>query len=350
MSLASSAPARRALAMAANDIPWTFLICVVVGFGLVPLVGNEYLYDAVLTPFLILSLAGLGLNVLTGYTGQLSLGSSAFMAIGAYTAYNVSLRLPAVPLLFDFVAAGLVAAAVGLVFGLPSLRLRGFYLAVSTLAAQFFTQWLLTRFSWFANDSPSGVIDAPPLAIGPISLDHPLGRYVLTLSITLAIASVVARLMTTPIGHEFVAVRDREPAARILGVPVVRRKLQAFVISSFIIGVAGALWAFAFLRTVEPAGFNLDRSFQILFIIIIGGLGSIPGSFLGAALMTVLPIGLSRLGTVLFGGRVDSGVLDMSQHVIIGILILVFLVCEPKGLAALVKRQLGRLKRQPIKH
>lgn len=342
MSLASSVPARSSSAV----VPWRFLVWLIIGFGVVPLVGNEYLYDAVLTPFLILSLAGLGLNVLTGYTGQLSLGSSAFMAIGAYTAYNVSLRLPAIPLLFDFVAAGVVAAAVGIVFGLPSMRLRGFYLAVSTLAAQFFTQWLLTRFSWFANDSPSGVIDAPPLAIGGISFDHPLGRYLLTLSLAFVVTLVVARLMVTQAGHEFIAVRDREAAARVLGIPVTRRKLQAFAISSFIIGVAGALWAFAFLRTVEPAGFNLDRSFQLLFIIIIGGLGSIAGSFLGAALMTTLPIVLSRLGAAIFGTSVDSGVLDMSQHVIIGILILFFLVAEPKGLAALITRRLERLKLQ----
>ncbi len=304
-------------------------------FVLVPLVGNSYLFEAILTPFLILSLAALGLNVLTGYAGQLSLGTAAFMAVGAYSAYNLTLRIDGMPVVVAIGLAGAITAIVGLAFGLPSLRLRGFYLAVSTLAAQFFVQWVLTRFSWLSNDSPSGVIDAPPLQVGGVSFDSPVGRYLFTLAIVSALTWLVARLVRSETGHDFIAVKDNEVAARIIGVPVLRTKLLAFVVSSFIVGIAGALWAFAFLRTVEPAGFNLDRSFQILFIIIIGGLASVRGAFFGAALIVTTPIVLSRLGAALLGGSFDSGVLDMSQRVLLGVLILVFLIAEPKGLVAL---------------
>lgn len=314
---------------------------------LVPLGGTPYLFDAILTPFLILSLAGLGLNLLTGYTGQLSLGSAAFMAVGAFAAYNANLRVPGLPLPASLAAGGVAAALVGLAFGLPSLRLRGFYLAVSTLAAQFFVQWALTNFGWFSNDNPSGVIDAPPLAVLGVSFDSPAGRYLFTLTVVAALTALTARIVGTQTGRDLVAVRDNELAARIIGVGVLRAKLLAFLLSSFIIGVAGALWAFAYLRTVEPAGFNLDRSFQILFIVIIGGLATIRGAFLGAGLIVVLPLLLSRLGGALLGAAFDSGVIDMSQRILLGVLIIAFLIAEPEGLAALGRRLTRRLRPAP---
>ena len=310
-------------------------------YGVVPLVGNRYLFEAILTPFLALSLAAVGLNLLTGYAGQVSLGTAALMAVGAYAAYHFNLRIAGLPLTASIVFAGLSAAALGTAFGLPSLRLRGFYLAVSTLAMQFFVQWVLTKFSWFSNDNPSGVIDAPSLAVFGVSFDTPVGRYLFALTVTVLLTAFAWRLVNTQAGYHFIAVRDNELAARVIGVPVLRTKLLAFGISSFIIGVAGVLWAFAYLRTVEPAGFNLDRSFQIVFIIIIGGLASIRGAFFGAALLVVFPLLLSRAGTLVFGGRFDSGVLDMSQRIILGALIIVFLITEPDGLAALSDR-LGR--------
>jgi branched-chain amino acid transport system permease protein len=146
-------------------------------------------------------------------------------------------------------------------------------------------------------------------------------------------------------GRHFIAVRDNEVAARIIGVPVLRTKLLAFAISSFVISIAGVLWAFTYLRTVEPAGFNLDRSFQILFIVIIGGLATIRGAFLGAALIVVFPLLLSRLGAFLFGNAFDTGVLDMSQRIVLGILIIIFLIAEPDGLASLLDRTVTRLRR-----
>jgi branched-chain amino acid transport system permease protein len=319
----------------------------VVGYGVIPIVGSSYLFEAILTPFLALSLAAVGLNLLTGYAGQVSLGSAAFMAVGAYAAYNFNLRVHGLPLLATFVLAGLVATALGIVFGLPSLRLRGFYLAVSTLAAQFFVQWALTKFSWFSNNNPSGVIDAPSLRILGLSFDSSIGRYLFALTIVVVLTLLAWRLVNTQIGHNFIAVRDNELAARVIGVPVLRTKLLAFAISSFIVGVAGVLWAFAYLRTVEPAGFNLDRSFQIVFIIIIGGLASIRGAFFGAALLVVFPLILSRVGSFLLGDRFDSGVLDMSQRIVLGLLIIFFLIAEPDGLAALWDRLKRRLLSTP---
>jgi branched-chain amino acid transport system permease protein len=315
-----------------------------VAYGVIPLLGSNYLIEAILMPFLALSLAGVGLNLLTGYAGQVSLGSAAFMAVGAFAAFNFNLRLEGLPLLFSIVGAGLAAAAIGIVFGLPSLRLRGFYLAVSTLAAQFFVQWALTKFSWFSNDNPSGVIDAPSLKVAGIDFSSSIGRYYFALIVVTALTLFAWRVATSQTGRNFIAVRDNETAAKFIGVPVLRTKLLAFGLSSFIIGVAGVLWAFAYLRTVEPDGFNLDRSFQILFIIIIGGLATIRGAFLGAALIVVFPVALSRIGQFVLGDLFDSGVLDMSQRIVLGALIIAFLILEPDGLAALVRRFTNRLR------
>ncbi len=336
--LSSTTPAKRGLP------GWLWPLAVLaVAYGILPFVGSDYLFEAILTPFLALSLAAVGLNLLTGYAGQLSLGSAAFMAVGAFAAYNINLRVAGMPLLGSIGLAGLVAAAIGIFFGLPSLRLRGFYLAVATLAAQFFVAWALTKFSWFSNDSASGVIDAPPLTLFGLTFTGPVGRYLFALTIVVALTALAASLVTTQTGHNFIAVRDNEMAARVVGIPILRTKLLAFGISSFIIGVAGVLWAFAYLRTVEPAGFNLDRSFQILFIVIIGGLATIRGAFFGAALIVVFPLVLSRLGSLVLGSRFDSGVLDMSQHIVLGALIIAFLIAEPDGLAALCRRLMKRL-------
>jgi len=304
----------------------------------VPLIRSDYLFDAILTPMLAISLAALGLNLLAGYAGQVSLGSAAFMAVGAFTAYNLLVRIPGLPLLVDLFAAGLVTAAIGVFFGLPSLRLKGFYLAISTLAAQFFVQWALTNFSWFSDGDTSGVITTPPLFIGPVAIDSPVRRYLLSLLIVAALTALAIRLVAGRSGRAFLAVRDHELAARVLGVEILRTKLFACAVSSFYIGVAGALWAFLYLRTVEPAGFDLDRSFEILFVIIIGGLASIRGAFLGAAFIVVLPLLLSRAGAALFGSSFDSGLVDIVEKIILGVLIIVFLRVEPAGLSALVAR------------
>jgi branched-chain amino acid transport system permease protein len=313
------------------------ILLLVFAFG-VPLLHSDYVFDAILTPFLAISLAALGLNLLTGYAGQVSLGSAAFMAVGAFAGYNFLLRVPGLPLLAGFVLAGLAAAAIGIVFGLPSLRLRGFYLAVSTLATQFFVQWALTNIGWFSNDDTSGVISPPPMHIGSLSLDTPVRRYLLCLGVVAVLTFLAMRLVSGQTGRSLIAIRDSELAARVLGVKVLRTKLFIFAVSSFYIGVAGVLWSFAYLRTVEPDGFDLDRSFQILFVIIIGGLASIRGAFLGAAFIVVLPLLLSRLGAVVLGPGFDTGLVDLVQKIILGALIILFLRVEPAGLSALLAR------------
>lgn len=311
----------------------------------VPYVASTYAIEAILLPFLALSLAGVGLNLLTGYGGQVSLGSAAFMAVGAFAAYNINLRLPGIPLPLTLLLSAVTAAAVGLVFGLPSLRLRGFYLAVSTLAAQFFVQWALTKFGWFSNDNPSGIISAPAMSLLGISLDSTAGRYLLSLTTVSLITAFVWALTTGPFGANLIAIRDNETAARVIGVPVLYTKLVAFGLSSGIIGVAGVLFAFTYLRTVEPAGFNLERSFDVLFIIIIGGLATIRGAFLGAALIVAFPLLLSRLGALVLGGVIDSGAQELIQRIILGALIILFLIAEPNGLSAILDRLTRRLRR-----
>ncbi len=329
--------------------PWVApLLILAIAYGVIPFVGSSYLFEAILTPFLALSLAAVGLNILTGYTGQLSLGSAAFLAVGAFGAFNFNLRVPGLPLFASIILAGISAALIGIVFGLPSLRLKGFYLAISTLAAQFFVLWALTKFGWFSNDSPSGVIEAPPLALFGISFEGAVGRYLFALTVVTVSTLLAWRLVNTRTGHHFIAIRDNELAAKVIGVPVLRTKLLAFAISSFLIGIAGVLWAFAYLRTVESAGFNLDRSFQIVFIIIIGGLASIRGAFFGAALIVIFPLLLSRLGQVLLGDVFNSGVLEMSQRIVLGILIILFLIVEPNGLVSLwdrLRKKVLRLSR-----
>lgn len=301
-----------------------------------PLFADDYWYSAILIPFLALALAGLGLNILTGFAGQLSLGSAAFMAVGAFSAYNFQLRIPELPLLVSFALGGLSAALVGIAFGLPSLRIKGFYLIVSTLAAQFFVQWALTRFAWFSNDNPSGVITAPRLIVAGHDFSNPIGRYWLTLGVVGLLTLAAHNLLRSPTGRRFMAVRDMETAARVTGVGVFRTKLLAFAVSSFYCGVAGVLWAFCYLGTVEPHGLDLTRSFQVLFIIIIGGLGSVAGSFLGAAFIVLLPVLLDHVARGVLSGSISAGNLENAQKLVFGALILLFLIKEPEGLARLL--------------
>src|SRR6185295_14184972 len=269
-------------------------LLLVVAFGVVPLVGDQYWLSAIVTPFLIFSLAALGLNILTGYAGQLSLCTAAFMAVGAFMAYNAVLRIPGIPIIGAFAIGGLCAAAVGVVFGLPSLRIKGFYLAVATLACQFFVLWAINRVGWFSNHSSSGVITAQRMVILGYEFVSPAAKYLLTLGVVAVMALAAKNLMRSETGRAFMAVRDMDVAAAVVGIPMMHTKLLAFAISSFYCGVAGALYAFCYLGTVEPEAFTLDLSFRVLFMIIIGGVGSILGSFLGAAFITLFPILLSR--------------------------------------------------------
>lgn len=318
-------------------------------FLVVPAWASDYWFSAILIPFLILSLAGLGLNLLTGYAGQLSLGCAAFMAVGAFAAYNFQLRIEGLPFLASLALGGLVAALAGVMFGLPSLRIKGFYLIVSTLAAQFLVQWGLTKFGWFSNFNPSGVITAPPLTILGQDLSSPAGRYLLTLLVVTALFFLAGRIVRSDLGRHWMAVRDMDTAAAVIGIPVARSKLLAFAVSSFYCGVAGSLWAFTYLGTVEPHGFDLNRSFQVLFIIIIGGMGSILGNFLGAAFIVLLPLLLSNLGGSLLAGVIDQGHIENLQKILFGLLIILFLIREPDGLASLWRNLRARARVWPLR-
>jgi len=317
------------------------------------LIDFNYWFSGVLIPFLIFSLAALGLNILTGYAGQLSLGTAAFMAVGAFAAYNFELRVPGLPMLVSFALAGIVAALVGLLFGLPSLRIKGFYLAVATLAAQFFVVWALTKFAWFSNNSTSGVITAQKIVVFGYTFDTPVKRYLLVLAIVALMALAAKNMVRGAIGRAWMAVRDMDVAAEVMGIPIVRTKLLAFAVSSFYCGVAGALYAFAYLGTVEPAGFELELSFRILFMIIIGGVGSILGSFLGAAFIVLIPIFLDLSATSIertFALSLPAGLVSNLTLILFGGLIVFFLVVEPLGLARLWQIAKEKLRLWPFPH
>jgi branched-chain amino acid transport system permease protein len=322
-------------------------------FLVVPLIANEYWLSAILTPLLIFALATLGLNLLTGYAGQLSLGTAAFMAVGAFAAYNFVLRVPGIPLLVAFALAGICAAIVGIVFGLPSLRIKGFYLAVATLAAQFFVVWALTKFPWFSNYSTSGVINAQKMTILGYSFDSPVAKYMLVLSIVALLALAAKNMVRSSVGRAWMAVRDMDVAAEVIGIRILHTKLLEFAISSFYCGVAGALYAFAYLGTVEPEGFNLDLSFRVLFMVIIGGAGSILGSFLGAAFIVLLPIFLNTIAHPLeqaLGLTLPPGLMSNLELIVFGSLIIFFLIVEPNGLARLWQIGKEKLRLWPFPH
>jgi branched-chain amino acid transport system permease protein len=321
-----------------------------VAFVAVPLFGGEYLLSALLIPWLILSLATLGLNILTGYAGQLSLGTAGFMAVGAFSAYNFQLRVPQLPLLVAFILAGLCAAVVGAAFGLPSLRIKGLYLAVATLASQFFIEWLFTRVGWFSNNSPSGVINAQAMVIGGVPFTSPARRYLLVLSVVCVLALAAKNLARSRAGRAWMAVRDMDVAAEVIGIPMLRTKLSAFAVSSFYCGVAGALWAFAHLRSVEPQEFDLTRSFQILTMVILGGMGSVLGSFLGAGFIILLPLFLQSAMQGAFGSSLRPGLEPNIEQFVFGSLIIFFLIVEPQGLARLWQITKEKLRLWPFPH
>ena len=328
-------------------------VVLAVAFLGIPFFADQYWLSAILTPFLIFALAALGLNILTGYAGQLSLGTAAFMAVGAFATYNFVLRLPGIPIVVAFVLAGICAALVGIVFGLPSLRIKGFYLAVATLAAQFFVLWAIQRWGWVTNYSTSGVITAQNFSILGIEIDTPESKYLLTLSIVTVLALLAKNLVRSETGRAFMAVRDMDVAASVIGIPLMKTKLLAFAISSFYCGVSGALYAYTYLGTVEPEAFNLDLSFRILFMIIIGGTGSVLGAFLGAAFIVQLPIVLNIMVPPLSeatGIEISHAIISNLELMIFGALIIFFLIVEPLGLARLWQIAKEKLRLWPFPH
>jgi len=330
---------------------WAYYLALIFAFAVVPLFLTDYLAQAILIPFLIYAIAALGLNLLLGYCGQLSLGTGAFMATGAYAAFKIMTAFPGLNIVFVILLAGLVTAGVGVLFGLPSLRIKGFYLAVATLAAQFFLIWLFTRTPWFFNYSASGQINAPTRTIFGVAVTGPTAPswavYLLCLAFVVGLAWLARNLTRGTLGRSWMAIRDMDIAAEIIGVNPLMAKLTAFAISSFYVGIAGALLFTVYLGAVEAGEvFGIDKSFLVLFMVIIGGLGSILGAFIGAAFLIVGPVLLKLMLVNQFGWPTD-----LAAHLeimIIGALILVFLIVEPHGLTALWRTIKEKLRLWPF--
>lgn len=324
-----------------------------VAFGVIPFLINDYWANAVFVPFLIYAIAAIGLNILTGYCGQVSLGTGGFMAVGAYACYKLMTAFPEVNILFHVLIAGGITAGVGVLFGLPSLRIKGFYLAVATLAAQFFLVWLFNKVPWFYNYSASGQISAPERTLFGIAITGanttPAAKYLFCLVILFALAWLARNLTRGALGRQWMAIRDMDIAAEIIGVNPLRAKLSAFAVSSFFIGVSGALFFAVYLGAAEVGeSFGIQKSFLVLFMIIIGGLGSIFGSFAGAAFLVLLPVLLKNVLVGTLGWPTD-----LAAHIelmIVGLLIITFLIAEPHGLNQLWRVAKEKLRLWPFPH
>ena len=332
---------------------WAIFALVAVAAIAVPMLFDEYMFRAIFIPFLILSLAALGVNILVGYCGQISLGSGAFMAVGAYMAYNTFIRIEGMPLVVAILSGGFFATLVGMFFGIPSLRVKGLYLAVATLAAQFFCDWAFLRIGWFTNNNSSGSVSVSNLQVFGLPIETPVQKYLFCLAFLVVFALLAKNLVRGAIGREWMAIRDMDVAAAVIGIRPMYAKLSAFAVSSFIVGVAGALWGFVDLGSWEPAAFSVDRSFSLLFMVIIGGMGSIMGSMFGAAFIVVLPIFLNQflpaVGS-LVGVEISTATVAHAEAMIFGSLIVWFLIVEPHGLAKLWSVAKQKLRLWPFPH
>jgi branched-chain amino acid transport system permease protein len=328
-------------------------VALAAAFVLPPALASEYWLQAILIPFLIYSLAALGLNLLTGYAGLLSLGTGGFMAVGAYAAFKLTTAFPGLNILVVFLLAGVAAAGVGLLFGIPSLRIKGFYLAVATLAAQFFLVWLFNKVGWFVNYAPSGTITAPPRTVLGVMVTGPQAtapvRYLAALTLLTVLALAAKNLVRGRVGRAWMAVRDRDIAAEIIGIRPLQAKLLAFGVSSFYCGVAGAELIFLYLGSADNSAFDINLSFLVLFMIIIGGLGSVLGSFLGAAFIVLVPIFLANVPRLL-GLAMRTDTQKHLELMIFGGLIVLFLIVEPHGLARLWQITKEKLRLWPFPH
>ena len=329
------------------------IVLLVVAFVGVPLIINDYWANAILIPFLVFSMAALGLNILTGYCGQVSLGTGGFMAVGAFATYKLTTSFPDLNLIIVVLLSGLITALVGLLFGIPSLRIKGFYLAVATLAAQFFLVWLFNKAAWFYNYNASGQITAPPrevfgyLITGPAA--GPVPTYLFCLAFVVVFAFFAKNLVRGRIGRSWMAIRDMDIAAELIGIRPLYAKLLAFSVSSFYIGIAGSLMFAVWLGSAEPTeAFDVNQSFLVLFMIIIGGLGSVMGSFLGAGFMTLMPILLKNLMVDTIGFQTHTA--EHVQITLMGVLIIFFLIVEPHGFARLWQITKEKLRLWPFPH
>ena len=330
---------------------YRYWLVLAVAFLVIPFFINDYWANSLFVPFLIYAIAAIGLNILTGYCGQVSLGTGGFMAVGAYACYKLMTAFPDISIIIHVLLSGGITAIVGAAFGLPSLRIKGFYLAVATLAAQFFLVWLFNKVAWFYNYSASGQISAPERLVAGIPVTGPQtapwAQYLICLLFLTACAILARNLTRGTLGRSWMAIRDMDIAAEIIGVNPLKAKLSAFAISSFFIGISGALFFAVYLGAVEVGEvFGIQKSFIVLFMIILGGLGSIFGSFAGAAFLVMLPVILKIVGVDLLGWPTDM--VAHLQLVIIGALIMFFLIKEPHGFAQLWRVAKEKLRLWPF--
>jgi len=311
---------------------------VVIALVLIPLFGSEFFLSAVMIPFLVFSLAALGLNILMGYAGQLSLGTGAFMGVGAYSCYKMVSLFPNLNVIVAILLSGFFSAGVGIIFGLPSLRIKGLYLAITTLAAQFFLEWCFIRIAWLYNYNDSGAIEIPTRSFFGWVVSGPTAtatsRYMVVVILVIGLAWIASNILRGRIGRSWMMIRDMDIAAELMGIRPLHAKLSAFAFSSFYCGVAGALMVFCWLGSAEVESFDINHSFLIMFMVIIGGLGSIKGCFLGAAFIWVFPILMRSLPNML-GIESTAATVEHLISMIIGALIIFFLIVEPHGLARL---------------
>ncbi len=318
--------------------------------AVLPIVASEYVIEAFLIPILIWSLAALSLNILLGYCGQLSLGHGGFMAVGAYAAYNFATRIPELNIFVVFILAGLCAGIVSVIFGIPSMRIKGFYLAVSTLAAQFVIEWVFSTVTWFSGDNAMGAVDTPAIVIFGYALESSIDFYLFCLFINVVLFILAKNLIRGSVGRSWMAIRDMDVAAEVIGIRLLPAKLLAFGVSGFYAGVAGAMYAFIYLRACDITSFDLFQSFNILFMVIIGGLGSVLGSILGAGFILLLPI---VINLIFHTYMATSGFADLAsnvEHMMFGGLIMFFLIVEPFGLARLWSTAKEKLRLWPFPH
>ena len=277
------------------------LLMVILAFVwiILPMTASEFAFQTLLIPILIYSLAAMGLNILTGYAGQLSLGTGAFMGVGAYACYKMVTIMPEMNPVLAILLSGFFSAGVGVMFGIPSLRIKGFYLAIATLAAQFFLVWLFEKWAWLYNYNASGAIQVPNLDMFGVTVAGPLASSMTQYYVVLVIVSLLTLLCINltrgNLGRTWKATRDMDIAAELIGINLMKSKLTAFAVSSYVIGVSGALFVFMWRGAAEPNLFDIPLSFRVLFIAIIGGLGSIMGNYLGAILIVGLPVVLNTV-------------------------------------------------------
>lgn len=327
------------------------LVILIVAFVLIPAVATDFFIGSIMIPFLVFALAAIGLNILTGYAGQLSLGTGAFMGVGAYACYKLTTYFPDINILLLILASGVFSAVAGVIFGLPSLRIKGLYLAITTLAAQFFLEWCFIRIGWLYNNNDSGAIEVPQRTLFDVAITGasatPTVRYLVIAGIVAVLSLVAANVLRGRIGRSWMMIRDMDIAAELMGIRPLYAKLSAFAFSSYYCGVAGALMVFMWLGSAEVEAFDINHSFLVLFMVIIGGMGSILGCFLGAAFIWVLPI-IIRSVPPMLGLDVLAATTEHIGNIIVGVLIIFFLIVEPHGLARLWQIAKEKLRTWPF--